>query len=105
MSDEGVPTNPTSCVDVEWSVETDSTLGGSTQEWVLSDTPDDITTAPSGDECIYDNIGATLIVDAATGCLKGATAGISTTLPTFSIRTIRIRVNPGGKKRLKKKTS
>lgn len=101
--DEELPSAPPLCVDAPWQVDTDSTLGVATQEYVLSDTPDDITTDPSSSECIYDSVGAIICIDAATGCVAGATAGISTSLPTFTMRHIRIRFNPGGKKRLKKK--
>lgn len=104
MSDTSV--NPCLDVDVPYVYDTDESLGGASQEWELSPTPDDIDTTLSADECVYDPENGTIITDGMTGCIKGAESGIAIGAhPLIYIRKrIRIRhLTEEQKKRLRKK--
>lgn len=104
MSDTSV--NPCLESDVPYVYDTDDSLGGATQEWELSPTPNDITTSLSSDECVFEPLDATIITDIVTGCIKGAESGIAIgTHPLIYIRKrIRIRhLTEDQKKRLRKK--
>lgn len=94
------------CARLGWEYDTDESLGGAEQEWEESPTPDDLTTALSADECIFDPVSATIIKDIVTGCIKGAEGGIAIgAAPHISItKRIRIRhLSEEAKKRLRKK--
>lgn len=99
--DEEIPTAPTSCVNAGWEFDSDD----GNIEWEESPTPDDIDTALTSDECVLDTIGAIIIRDAVSGCIRGATAGVATGAhPLIYIdKRIHFRhLTPGEKRRLKK---
>lgn len=99
------------CVGCAWTCETDSSLGGSTQEWELSDTPDDLTTALAEDEALTDpSQGVTVSYDTTlTGCIVGLWIWILSHLNQQnntggSVLPIRIRTIPiTTPKRIRKK--